>query len=268
MTDLQQHSQAEKWIKGAPTWKHFNVRCPCCDKLYRIETAQIISASPHFACKVCHAVFSFNKPTSETRFVKAQVVSAARLHQITEVSELHAESSHLFKCKKCGSWNTKNATDCVKCGVNFSRLEESFDPLTEMKVMPSLVRAWSELVQDFNNLQKHISFVSRCEELQALPFALKRYEMLREIQPQDRIADQMWKHVMLKAQGLQAVQKISGVHQRLPWATLRKCAPFVLVGLCVFFGLLESQNRNLLGVAAALLFLIVGSRAFQKKQSS
>ena len=59
--------------------EHLRVRCPACQKLYQVETETIFSQSPHFDCKACHSIFTFQFPALDAEQVPTFLVQAASL---------------------------------------------------------------------------------------------------------------------------------------------------------------------------------------------
>jgi hypothetical protein len=119
-------------------------------------------------------------------------------------------------------------------------------------------------------MAKHMAFVDRCEDLQALPFALKKYKGLKEVQPQDSTAEKMFKSVIMKSITSRAqivtnhawYQKwllpIQLKTQGIPWLNIMRISPLVLSILLVLIGLSNSANRNFAGGGVALSVLTLG----------
>ncbi len=63
--------------------EHLRVRCPACQKLYQVETQSIFSQSPHFDCKACHSVFTFQFPPPQVDQVETYLVQ----HNDSEMDE-------------------------------------------------------------------------------------------------------------------------------------------------------------------------------------
>lgn len=310
-------------IEGANLWAHFNVRCPGCNKLYRVDSREIKSTQPYFSCTACQVVFSFEFPPKqltrvETRIVKVNAIDSNSIASSDTLNfDSHSESvpfdssnkllthefsnptmyrksvldgplkkqntkstntaggsasanAALVSCPKCGEYSPKLSKECIKCGVIFEKLENlPLDP--KIGARPSLVRMWQELMRDYENLAKHLEFVDRCEDLEALPFAMSKYQELKSLQPQDALADEMFQMVWLKNFKLRA-EKIPGVRrlferteglwqkviQSLPWARILRFSPYVVSSLLILIGISTPGARNLAGTGASLLFLSLG----------
>lgn len=240
-------------------------RCPQCHKLYRIDTRDIKSSEPHFRCMVCESSFAFSYPPANPLDVPARLLQASLLP-----SPKSAERRPLDvkACPKCQALNAKGATECGGCGVIFARLEGL--PLdAKMGALPSLVKAWQDLIADYDNLTKHMAFVHRCEELQAIPYALKKYRDLKEVQPQDQIADEMLHRVLARRLTRPAgwvVQHptLRRVASRIHWARMRKIAPWAVSALLILMGLTNSELKNFAGIGASILFVTFGLHLFFK----
>jgi ribosomal protein L40E len=191
------------------------LRCPSCEKLYRMDTRDVKSSEPHFECLVCQSVFGFEYPTSSPLNVPTKLIrrSQARL----EGKDLRPMD--VKTCPKCAALNAKGSEECRQCGVIFARLNGL--PLdSKMGALPSLVKAWQDLMSDYSNLTKHLHFVNRCEDLQAVPYALKKYQDLKEAQPQDQIAQEMLHRVLMRrfAVGAGLVKDHPSVQETAPLA--------------------------------------------------
>jgi hypothetical protein len=288
---LEIEQQNGQHFKQSGTTNQINcleVRCPQCLKLYKVNTQDIHSSHPTFECRVCLAFFGFDYPSKTNRTInkldnkfenKLENRVVARTLKLPQIKKL-AKQSHikentvgnsiaeqLISCPKCKSLNPKTSVDCFKCGIVFDK----YSPTGER---PSLIRAWKDLFMDYASVTKHLSFVDRCEELHALPFALKKYQQLREAQPQDPLAHDMYRSVMLKMIGATAgkasqwsqksgLQKaLDKIAEAVPWARLIRMMPVSLCLLFIVAGLTKWGTPNLAGAGVALLALILGLQLF------
>lgn len=240
-------------------------RCPHCQKLYRIDTRDIRSSEPHFQCMVCESTFAFSYPPENPLHVKTRLLKASLLPSapVAERRPLDVKA-----CPKCNTLNAKGAKQCGHCNVIFSRLDGL--PLdAKLGALPSLVKAWHDLMSDYDNLAKHMAFVHRCEDLQALPYALKKYRDLKEAQPQDQIAHEMLHRVLGQgfvrpANWISNNPAVRQMVSRIHWARLRKVAPWALAGLLILLGLTQPSLKNLGGIGASILFITFGLHLFFK----
>ncbi|PIS11020.1 MAG: hypothetical protein COT73_06145 [Bdellovibrio sp. CG10_big_fil_rev_8_21_14_0_10_47_8] len=264
-----------KMVLGANLLSHFNVRCPACDKLFRVDSREIKSSSPYFDCTACKSRFSFDYPPANVNKIETFVVSQKETFQLTDSVD-RSVPRELKKCPKCSSLNPQLSKECLKCGVFFERVE-SLGTDGSLGAIPSLVKTWQELMSDYDNIKKHMVFVNRCEDLQALPFALKKYQTLKDAQPQDSTAQDMLHQVLLKNIKTQA-QKFSGYQQihdsvgntlsKVNWPRVRKVAPLAISLSMVLMGLFVGGYRNLVGIGAAMAFLTLGLTIFIKGRIS
>jgi hypothetical protein len=259
-------------VSGANILAHFNVRCPSCNKLFRIDSREIKSSSPHFDCTVCKTRFSFDFPPENVNRIETRVVSQKDTFQLTDSVDQEA-IPELRKCPKCGSLNPRLSKECLKCGVIFERVENLPAEDATLGAIPSLVKAWQDLMSDYDNLKKHVAFVDRCEDLHALPFALKKYQSLKEAQPQDDLAQKMLHRVLLrniktKAETTSSYQRVKTLLSQVNWVRVRKLAPFVIAAFFILVGLSSGTTRNMVGVGAAILFLTLGLRVFLRGRLS
>lgn len=235
------------------------MRCPSCAKLYKVDSDWIHSSSPHFECQYCKTQFTFDYPPTHPHSIATRPL---KLPKFTPVSQMQIEEGFVRKCPKCGTFNTKTAEECKKCHVILAKLEGL--PLEPKQgALPSLVRAWQELMSDYDNIKKHVAFVDRCEDLQALPFALKKYQSLREAQPQDEMAQKMFQQLWMKSLSRQAghvykVSRLQSLVERINWNRFWQITPWVILALMFVVGVSFTAYRNLVGISVALSVVYFG----------
>ncbi len=238
-------------------------RCPQCFKLYRVNTKDIYSSQPQFECQTCHANFVFDYPPKNVKAIYTRALSLPQVGKLSKLGNrvLSKKGSELKACPKCLTMNPRGVNECYKCGVVFSKIEMvQHEP--KAGHLPSLMKMWQDLMHDYNNMTKHMAFVDRCEELHALPFALKKYKDLKEVQPQDSLAHQMLNSVLIKSLSRQASQVVDhrflSFLKEVPYANLLRVFPLVLGALLILLGLLSNGSRNFAGGGVAFLVLILG----------
>lgn len=267
------HSRGRDLSTGALMYSHFNVRCPACAKLFRVDGKEIFSRTPHFDCTGCQTRFSFDFPPQHLHKVETKIVSQKVLSDSnTKLNKKNLVNSKLKKCPKCQTLNPQLMKECNKCGVLFEKLADLPED-RQVGAIPSLVRSWKELMSDYDNLKKHVAFVNRCEDLQALPFALKKYEALKEAQPHDEISQEMFHQTFLKNMKSKAAKTETGSQVILwfqkasawpHWQRIQKMSPFAVALIFVIIGLANPGARNLVGIGSAIIFLTAGLRIFLK----
>jgi hypothetical protein len=237
--------------------KSFEFRCPQCLKLYTAKSSQIYSSEPQFECAKCHCLFSFAYPPAD-KTISTKALAAPQVLKLSRKEK--GNSPELQTCPQCQAVSPRTAIDCYKCGVVFAKAQAS------LKALPSLVKMWQELLQDYNNMRKHVEFVDRCEDLQALPFALKKYQLLRETQPHDSLTQEMFSSVIIKslAKNAKKYKKIPMIQSflQLPWANIFRVSPLVFGGSILVVGVLREDARNLAGAGVAFLAFTLGLAYF------
>jgi hypothetical protein len=245
-----------------------HVRCPGCNKLYRIDTRDLKSRDPRFDCVSCSTAFTLESDPANSRLMRARTLGAREAFSETSQLVVSHEAEGLRRCPKCECFNPRMASECRKCGVIFARLEDL--PLdSKLGALPSLVRAWQDLMSDYHNVTKHLAFVHQCEDLQAVPFALKKYQDLREAQPQDKIAQDMFKHVVMKsiarkAEAVTENETVKRIMTQVNWSRVMRLSPLIFSGLFVIVGLSHAGMRNLIGIGVSSLFITLGMAFFVK----
>ena len=235
----------------------FDFQCPECGHSYRVDTKDLISKRPHFECVTCACEFVAEVDPQSPRHV---ITRSARSQAISRLTGKKPIASMSRICPKCQAINLKSAKECSRCGLIFSQWELS---QKEGGVFPSLIKAWQDLLQDYNNLTKHLEFVQRCEELQAIPYALKKYEELRATQPFDQMAQEMHKHVLLKSMAKHLPPPpplLVGWWRQLaslPWAQYFNILSWLLPFVFIVFAFIKPAWRNLAGLGVSWLFVRV-----------
>lgn len=268
------------------------VRCPGCNKLYEVSESDIHSSSPQFDCISCATRFGFafpvENPASVATFVvqmTAQVEEARSFQQELEaqsfaalqqeIEDKSAEKGGNHACPKCGAINEKKNEECYSCHVIFARLEElPLDPT--LKAQPSLVRKWKNLIMNFDNQSLHEDFLKSCHQLDALRFAILKYEELKSAQGG---SDEACERMIFKAHGLLQVTLSSKTEGDLrftqkPAAPRQKWHKYVLWGpltvsvLMILIGFFSLSLRNLVGSGVAVMLLTFGLIIFWKGRLS
>lgn len=272
-------SQPEKdiFLDETPA-ANIEVRCPQCLKLYCVSSNDIHSNRPSFECRVCLALFAFEYPprTSAAGVSSGRVVARTlKLPQVKKLSQQGAAKSapaeELKSCPKCHSLNPRTSEDCFKCGIVFSKYSATGE-------RASLMKAWRDIFDDYTSVAKHFAFVDRCEELHALPYALKKYKDLREAQPHDPVAREMVNSIMLKLMETSAGKATSRVAQRVaektglgrlifnvkawPWARIVRLSPVSLGMVLIVVGITRWGAPNLVGAGAAVMAMSLGMQLF------
>ena len=234
----------------------YKVHCPSCQKLYQVQSSELKTAFPHFDCRVCQTTFTFENPPPNPSAVLTKVVRPIR-------REIKKESAELKKCMQCQKLNPRAAKECYFCGIVFEKAEIVQPEMKNLGGLPSLMKAWSDLMRDYSNFAKHVAFVDRCEDLQALPFALKKYQELKEMQPQDKLAVDMFHSVLFRnisnrAEKIPILMKAKEAFEKVNWKRVWKISPFVISAVLIMMGAARPGWRNFIGAGVSLLFLTVG----------
>ncbi|WP_374028119.1 hypothetical protein ACES2J_05815 [Bdellovibrio bacteriovorus] len=253
------------------------IRCPSCAKLYEVESDDIQTESPLFQCISCEGRFSFEYPPQDPANVicfavslEAEEASLAESAPELEKSELvlaakrqeeiavEPGAQEMKGCPKCGALNGRRAKECYSCHVIFEKLEGlPKDP--SLKAQPSLVRKWKNLVENFDNESLHDEFIRSCHELDALRFAILKYEDLKTAQGGDPQCDQMIARInSLMMVGLSQKPTAKDQAMKPKWNKYMYWGPFGLSALLILLGMINLGHRNLIGVGVALACMAAG----------
>lgn len=250
------------------------VRCPACTKLYEVQGEDIQTDIPVFQCVSCESRFAFefspenlenreNIPAflvSTAAEAKTVVETNARRQEV--VSEEASAQQEMKSCPKCGAMNGRRSHECYSCHVIFERLEGLPQDPT-LKAQPSLVRKWKTLLNNFSDEKLHEEFIMSCQALDALRFAMMKYEEIRNAQGGDALCDQMIARInSLMMVGLSqkplATEKSEKTEVVPKWRKYLFWAPYAIAGTLILAGLTNLGQRNLIGLGVAIACMSSG----------
>lgn len=234
---------------------HLHIRCPSCAKLYVVETGRIFSSTPEFQCQVCETRFTFDFPPRQFDQASTRVVAPREA------------AIKMRKCPRCAAENPDGRGECLSCGVIFEKLEDL--PLDSgLRVRPSLVRRWKELLSDYTNESLHHAFIEACREQMAMEYARIQYREIQRLQGRDDIAARMLAQVdaiasvvdSQKNEKVPRPQVVMDLPKKAedPWASWKKVGlfvPYILGLILVLWGLSRIGHRHLTGLGMAILVL-------------
>ncbi len=244
------------------------VRCPSCAKLYEVESEEILNEVPVFQCISCDSRFGFEYSPEEHSLESQQVLAfliqtpaeKAFAAQQQEAIQEQVAQADMKSCPKCGALNGRKSSECYSCHVIFERLE-GLPQDASLRAQPSLVRKWKNLLENFENDELHDEFIRSCHELDALRFAIMKYEEIKAAQGGDVLCDQM----IAKINGLMMVGlsqnsfvKSEKDLSRPKWQKYMFWGPYGLSALLILWGMLSLGHRNLIGVGVALACMASG----------
>lgn len=267
------------------------LRCPTCAKLYEVNRRDILSHSPQFDCVSCATRFMIDlqSPLDEQGEVLTQVVFkdfdqelGLQMQKDLESESFAAlqgaissQKKSISSCPKCGAARETKSSECYSCHVIFDRLEElPMDP--SLKAQPSLIRKWKQLVLNFDNRALHDEFLKSCRELEALRFAILKYEELRKAQGgRDDICQSMitkaqsMLDVTLSARALSRTREESAsLKSIVGWHKFVFLVPLSISILMILIGFFSLSLRNLVGAGVAMVLLTFGLVLFWKGRIS
>lgn len=270
------------------------LRCPTCAKLYEVNESDVKSDSPQFDCVLCATRFTFAYPPAQIHNIETHVVftgtPAPQLDPALGLEqELAQKSFAAFQqeieekvmgtraCPKCGAVNDKKFTECYSCHVIFERLDQLPLDVT-LHAQPSLVRKWKNLVMNFDKLSLHEDFLKSCHELEALRFAIMKYEDLKSAQGG---SDELCERMIFKAHALMQTQWQSKSALSVPgrsevqdgahhyaWIKYLLLAPLTVSLMMIFVGFWKIGMRNMVGSGVAIFVLTLGLIFFWKGRLS
>ena len=260
-------------------------RCPSCSKLYEVASEDLRNEAPLFECVSCHCRFSMEYPPADPMNVLTFIVPLDHVTQENQRSEPQESISvaamsapvsrtdaalaaakepgvdEMKACPKCAAMNGRRAKECYACHVIFERLEGlPQDP--SLRAQPSLVRKWKNLLENFADSQLHEDFIRSCHELDALKFAVMKYEEIKAAQGGDSLCDQMLARIQsLMMVGLAQKPLAQNKAPAFNLAKYRKYffwGPYSISTFMILLGMMNLGHRNLIGVGVALACMTSG----------
>lgn len=181
----------------------------------------------------------------------------------------------------------RSSAECLNCGVLFEKVEGlPMEP--GMKIRPSLVRLWKEILEDYENEERHMVFINSCCEQEAIEFARMKYEEIGRLQGGDATSKAMLARLEAvetvapkvgpKAEVSKSVERrLSGAGsvrrgvmvphvapkakeepRWFPWVRMLIFSPFLVSVTLVLWGFQQDGNRNMVGTGIAIGLLTYG----------
>lgn len=260
-------------VEMEPLHTQIKVRCPQCFQTFRVQAHEIHQSRPRFACTKCQTQFWLPFPEALKQkeligFPISWIQTSSATFEEKPVSPPPLAAT--YECPSCGFHNEKGNPECNKCGVVFNKvLARNQDMEEGVRSTPALRQLWEKILSDFENDQLHAAFLSEAQKVGCLAYASRRYTQLQEAIGQDDRLLAMLDRVQVlieppvvtspspekvKYQASPASQT-SVKSQLRHWLKLSYLAMFVSV-LLIIIGFFIPDGRNLIGVGAAMGFLV------------
>lgn len=220
-------------------------RCPSCEKLYTTSADVFEGESPEFDCIDCHKPFTLSKELND--FGLYQTISGA--------------VSNLVECPNCTKLKPAENDECPSCGIYVSKF------LERQKVdSPSLFelnQLWQKVIEDFQNDEKHQTFINKCQERSALSFSFQKYDLLKKTLGFDEICERYLMQIELRLSEQLRKQYIvdSDIEKKNNRRTLTQVVFAVVTVLGVLVLIYNKLNQvlpNLTGLIVAITVLSFG----------
>ncbi len=217
----------------------------------------ITAAKPRFNCSNCQTHFwiPFPECLNQEEFLGFPV------EWLRSEASVEGPEKSLRECPKCGCENPLMEKVCRSCGIVVQHyLDAMADLRAGFKVSRRLSHLWKTVLEDFESLDKHNSFIGQCEREKRLDYALYKYSKILDSCPQDEVSrqkkDEVW--ARFNATPVARHTTTSGWVARVGWSGW-----LILFALgLILAGYWLPAGRNLVGLGAALTFLAVTLRFY------
>ncbi len=242
-SSIHQHSKPTAYLR---------VRCPECFRMYSVNSGEIRESKPRFECVNCKQTFWLAFPEC-LHLPEAVGFPISWLHPTAEFTDQTQQNSK--PCPKCFGPVTAKDKECSRCGVVFEKLKMQ-EAETHAKASRRLIGFWDDVMESFDNEQRHQNFIKACQNENNLDFALGCYARLLEAEPTNERSLKM-------RNSIQALKEVQ-IEFHQPSPTRKNLSLQILNGFLVVVSILTCtwgwfvpEFRNMIGFGAALLFLSV-----------
>lgn len=244
---------------------HLQVRCPACEKLYEVNPAQIHSLCPHFECVVCRTLFCFDFPP-----VHPQNIATRKLLKDSPPAVVVKKETGKV-CPSCGSLNNHSQQKCYSCQSSFEFNEYTVTH-QPAKTDAGILQLWNRIFTDYENEELHQDFIKKCQSLDALAFASKKYQELKDAQGGDPLCHKMILQIQMLVDRNLAENREFDSEPSMPptwggfiawlrtrnWKRVLYWTPLVVSSLMILLGTSRLGFRNLIGLGFATALLSYG----------
>jgi len=264
----------------------FNVRCPECQKLYAVQTNQVLEAQPKFRCASCTTHFSV--PVAQA--LEADVFVGLPVYTDTTIVEnvpaqpgppaktaLRQLQTEVFSCPKCFAGYAPGDSECTRCGLVFLKFREQKEEERGFSASPEVRELWEVALTRYENFELHQNFINAAWADRSLEYAANNYRRILDVAPHDEMAQKAQRQIVaLVNTRFEVVTKAVNEKDR-KWldnldffqgtvTTLRKIKftslIMVMCGALIVMGLMLPHMRNLIGFGTSILFFVLALRYY------
>ena len=266
------------------------MRCPNCQKNYSVEESWVHAAPLNsqrgfvtplrFECFSCKSRFEALRPptpgatTLETNLIPVSAPSPMQPTSGVPRAERAALAkvpliAQTLKCPKCGVRTNGLATECLSCGVVFSRYKPLPDGVVgeiRLEGRRDILELWETIIGDYEDEIRHERFVEVCADAGCLAYAAQKYSRILAVSPQEEIARRMKKRIVALASYPLEMRGTNGVHTfRVP-----KFVDLILFlgSATMTAGLIFPHMKSMAGVGLAAIVLALGVRFFLRPRQT
>lgn len=147
----------------------------------------------------------------------------------------------LFSCPECGYENPKGSVSCKRCLLIFEKYERKNQKVNaQMSGSRRLEDQWRDILNDYDNIEKHEKIISDALREKNLPYVSQQYRKMLELNAADEVAKKMIDKII----NVTMMTYVPPVRKEPPantrWLTvLILLVVMFLIAMVIFFGLMN-----------------------------
>ncbi len=162
----------------------FLLECPNCQKQYSLRPENLLQDRLEFQCSQCKQDFYCEPDQWEIPQKKLK----AFIPEKKEAQDL---------CSSCGAVKRPEFSECPSCGALYDKMIDR-QQISESQLPVDLVlkQEWRKVLDHYDSVQEHESFIQKALARKNLAFASQMYRNMLEANPQDARAKAMQEKII------------------------------------------------------------------------
>lgn len=258
--DLQSDAQTSQFENRL---EPFHMRCPSCRKLYSVDASLLGIGGDDvlkFECVACRMSFLAIKPAFHGQhFIETQRLET----QLTVLQESPGAAAPGLTPER-----SKEVARVIGSAFNAVPLRQHPTNDLELSESAELIALWATIMDKYEDVAAHETFLNRCFKEQRLAFATHKYAQILVLDPRDEIALRMrQKAIGFASFGFDATAKgLTPTNWSVPLPSFNN----LMIGLgtiAVIVGMGFPNERQVSALGFAMIASALGLRYFLRRPS-